>query len=733
VSADSGLTHALPNSDKKDDGTSCRSGAASARVVLLGMSMLATGQIWAEPVRADDTDPAEEQVATVVVSGRAIRDAHAIGLVTGTSGNPLDTPFSVDSVSGQLVRDQAGTTLQDALRNVPGAQADSGFNGSHTQFFSLRGAVPDSGTGSNRVLRDGVRLSNYPYVPGFVDSVDVLRGPGAAIGVRSEPGGTVDIVTRQPLMTDASSVLASVGDHEAQELTLDLNRVLSRDNGIAARLIATRSRASEWRHVKDQLDGVKLGVAKDGGERYHLSAGFEATNQVYQPDYGIPAFGDRPAAIPRDRQFGEPFGDSTTNNRITDLHGDLTVATGTRLQADLTHLEAHSTSIKNLLNGSPLAGQPPGTYARVSSWEPGTARRIDSAALSLTSLQTLGGVSHQLFLGFDYYSETLNQPTLTVPATTTPPINIFAPVYGQVSAPPIGIAQARSLTTQDLSARAASLQDQVDLGLWSLVGGFRYTDQHFLYGAAGVRPVDETDWSPKLGVLYRPYANHTVYANLATGLSPNQVASSSNQSLPSRKATQAEAGWKSSWWGGALDSDVAVYQLRQTNMISADQSTPANNFDFTVDGSARSRGIEVAVSGKLGTRVDVSLAYAYTDAHYLSNAVYSHNRVPNVARQALTLWGQVRLNEHWKSGAGLYVQGARFADEANTTTLPGYARLDLTQSWLHKMPDVGTLEIQLALRNALDQHYFVSSHLHVSRWITPAEGRNASLTASYKF
>jgi iron complex outermembrane receptor protein len=37
------------------------------------------------------------------------------------------------------------------------------------------------------------------------------------------------------------------------------------------------------------------------------------------------------------------------------------------------------------------------------------------------------------------------------------------------------------------------------------------------------------------------------------------------------------------------------------------------------------------------------------------------------------------------------------------------------------------------LRNALDQHYFVSSHLHVSRWITPAEGRNASVTAAYKF
>ena len=43
------------------------------------------------------------------------------------------------------------------------------------------------------------------------------------------------------------------------------------------------------------------------------------------------------------------------------------------------------------------------------------------------------------------------------------------------------------------------------------------------------------------------------------------------------------------------------------------------------------------------------------------------------------------------------------------------------------------MEVQLAVRNAFDQRYFVSSHLHVSRWIMPAEGRNVNLTATYRF
>lgn len=685
---------------------------------------------------AEDGAPGASAAAglpTVVVTGsKENKPDGASRLATGGASTTMALPFSVSSVSDELVLSQAATTLHDVLRNVPGAQADSGFNGSHTQFFSLRGAVADSGTGSNRVLRDGVRLSNYPFVRAFIERVDVLRGPGAAIGVRSEPGGTVNLVSRQPLMGDASSVTASVGEHAAQELSIDLNRVLSEHGGVAARLIATRSRASEWRHVPDRLDGVKLGLGNRAGGTYHVRAGFEATRQVYRPDYGIPAAGDRPAPIPRDRQFGEPFGDSTTDNRMVDLHGDAVLGEDMRLSADFTHLEAQSTSIKNLLTGSPLPGQPDGTYARATSWEPHTRRRIDSAAVSLTGRRQLAGVDHHLFLGVDHYRETLHQPGLSLPGATSPPINIHAPVFGLVTPPAPGTVLPRTLTMQDLTTRAVSLQDQVALGAWSMVGGLRYTHQDFMYGAAGIRPVRERDWSPKLGILYRPDDADTVYANLSTGLAPNQVASSAKQSLPSRKATQAELGWKALWLGGRLSSEVSVYRLKQTHMISSDPSTP-DNFDFTVGGSARSRGLEASLNGRLGQRAELVLAYAYTDASYLDNAVFANKRVPNVGRHALSLWGDYRWNQHWRSGAGLFAQGARFADQANCIVLPGHARMDLTHEWTTRLAGSGSVKVQLALRNLLDRHYFVSSHLHVSRWIMPGEGRNASLRVSSDF
>lgn len=696
----------------------------------------------AQPSR--DVQTADPQAASKGVDGRSlpavevraassrVNSVPARNVATGAAGEKLTIPFSVTTVPMDLVGAQAGQSLQDALRNVPGAQADSGFNGSHTQFFVLRGAIADSATGSNRVLRDGVRVSNYPFVKAFVESVDVLRGPGAALGLRSEPGGTVNLMSKQPEMSNFGALKASVGSSGGQELTVDLNRVISAEDELAARLIVTRSAASEWRDVKDELEGAKLSVAKADGNFYHLRVSAEATNQTYQPDYGIPALKGKPIDVPLDRQYGEPWDDSTTENRIVDLHFDVALQADLRLSVDWTHLEAESTSIKSGLTGDMKNAA--GNWGRFSSYEPGTDRLIDSLATTLESQHRWGDVTHRVLWGADHYRETLRQPTYSNLPGTVSDINVYHPVYGRVGEPTT--LTTASLTKQDLESSAVSAQDQIEFGSWTVIAGVRYVQQDFMYGTQGTQAVEESKWLPKLGVLRKLTPQDSVYANAAEGMSPNQVSSSSNQSLPSRHSRQIEVGWKSLWNSGRLASDIAIYQLDQSNMIANDQSTPSN-FDFTVDGSARSKGLEASVTGEIMRRLNVNLAYAYTDARMEDHPLYSGLKAPNVAEHALTLWGQYQWafasEVQWLTGAGIYAQSKRYADRANTTELPGYTRLDVAQTWRASTGGASAVEVQLAIRNLLDEKYYVSSHLHTSRWIMPGEGRNAWLTVSYKF
>lgn len=679
-----------------------------------------------------------EEGAVRTLPAIEVRESNSLPIVlptrnvtTGSEAASIDTPFSVTNIPVDVVNAQAGTTLQDALRNVPGAQADSGFNGSQTQFFILRGAIADSATGSNRILRDGARLSNYPFVAAFVDSVDVLRGPGAALGLRSEPGGTVNLVSKQPELSNFASIKSSVGSSGAYALTADVNRVLSQENELAARLIVTRTAASEWRHVPDKLDGMKMSVAKSDGNLYHLRLGVEATNQKYQPDYGIPSLNGSPVNVPRDTQYSENWGDSTTNNRIVDMHGDVALGSTSRLNVDYTHLEARSTSIKTGLFANPNATT--GVASRFASYEPGTDRLIDSVSTTVEDKYKFAGLAHQVMWGIDYYRETLNAPTMTVGASI-PSINVFNPVYGWSPSS----FTASTTTVENLESTGASLQDQIDIGDWKLIAGLRYVQQYFLYGTQGViKGVNEEQWLPKLGVLRKLNEGNSVYANVARGMAPNQVYTSKNVTVPSRLSSQVELGWKSLWASGKLESDIALYQLDQSNMTSSDETTPSNRFDFTVDGTGRSKGLEASLTGNVTEQLSVRLTYAYTDAQMLDNSLLAGKRVANVSPNTMSLWGQyqwaVASEVQWLTGLGIYAQSARFADRNNTVVLPGFARVDLTQTWRKPLPGKRSVEVQLAVRNVFDANYYVSSHLHTSYWITPGEGRNASVSMNYQF
>lgn len=79
----------------------------------------------------------------------------------------------------------------------------------------------------------------------------------------------------------------------------------------------------------------------------------------------------------------------------------------------------------------------------------------------------------------------------------------------------------------------------------------------------------------------------------------------------------------------------------------------------------------------------------------------------------------VRLSSGLIDRTRLAAQGRRFADEAYTTNLHGCARRLVWDCSLS--PTAGAMPgRQLALPNQFDKSKYLSSHLHVSRWPTPA-------------
>jgi outer membrane receptor protein involved in Fe transport len=151
--------------------------------------------------------PGSEEVVTLQAFSVSADAAHGYVASESTTGTRIaskiaDLPFSVDVVTSQFMEDFQLFTLNDQLALV------SGFSPSEVQGqFQLRGFP------SPITMVDGFRRI------GLVDTVDisrieVIKGSDASIYGATQPGGVVNIETRQPSLTQTDHFELGGGSDE---------------------------------------------------------------------------------------------------------------------------------------------------------------------------------------------------------------------------------------------------------------------------------------------------------------------------------------------------------------------------------------------------------------------------------------------------------------------------------------------------------------------------------------
>jgi hypothetical protein len=182
------------------------------------------------------------KVAAVRQSVNVVRDASEeldYAVDHATSATKLDTPimetpFSIDVVSPQVLRDQQAIRLQDATRNISGVQTNFGYGGLY-EAFALRGFE------TNVTLRNGERVAGgigrSSVDMANVQEVEVLKGPAAMLYGRLEPGGMINVITKNPLSTPHYSIQQQFGSYNLFRTTADATGPVLRDGSLLYRAI----------------------------------------------------------------------------------------------------------------------------------------------------------------------------------------------------------------------------------------------------------------------------------------------------------------------------------------------------------------------------------------------------------------------------------------------------------------------------------------------------------------
>ena len=708
-------------------------GARAPIPFTFAMAALSCGSAMAQP--AAENAP---QLSTVEIVGRTESGAyHAEEAAGAKTDLPLrELPQSVRVVTRQAIDDLGATRLDDVLDYVGGVSRQNNFGGLWDNI-AIRGLPGNENTGMATLMNgfSSNRGFNAPRDLAGVERIEFLKGPAAALYGSSEPGGTLNIVSKRPLWKAANSVEGSVGSQGLKRGAFDSTGPIGEN--FAYRLnVAAEDRNSFRDHVSSERRVVAPAFTWKLGRDTVLEYAGEFLRHATPLDRGVVAVNNQLGTIPRSRFLGEPGdGDVTLENQTHQfiLSHEWTPQWRSRLG-----LSYRETSVQGFSTEA-SALQANGLLSRQRRFRDFASDDIALQAEIQGTVET-GSIAHELLFGmesFKFHMDTLMlraNPTAAAPYT----IDIQAPTYGQTQPTPL----PNTDTLERQRNTAFYFQDAIKLApQWRLVGGVR-VDQYkqSLENRRNGSTVhqDPSATSPRIGLSWLPSAQWTVYANAGRSFRPNVGSDSAAQAFDPETGRSLEVGAK---WESAdqrMGATAALFDIRKRNVLTSD---PLNSGYSVAAGEVQSRGLELDFAGQVTARWRVNASLVLNDVEITrDNTLEVGGRllnVPKVNGSVLAVYENAFDNgQRYGIGGGVTHVGRRLGQartqaEANAGSaafdLPSYRTAKLVAYWRVTPAVRMTLDVD----NVFDTTYYSSSYSRL--WVAPGTARTVTVGLQARF
>ncbi|MEH2168736.1 MAG: TonB-dependent siderophore receptor [Nostoc sp.] len=648
-----------------------------------------------QPEPSTQGDEPIELVVTGEQDGYRVPDATT---ATKTDTPLRDIPQSIQVIPRQIIEDQKITRLRDVLQNVSGVTPGAGYQNSFDRV-RIRGFSQET------TFRDGIRDNNPSTDFANVERVEVLKGPASVLFGQTEPGGIVNLVTKQPLSDPYYNVDLNVGNYAFYRSALDLSGPLNTDKTLLYRLNVAYENAGSFRDfISSQNIFVAPVIAWKLSKNTDLNLFFEYDNRDYKPDRGVFAIGDRPGLVPISRFFGEPsINEGTVTNYKFGYNLEHRFSQNWQLRQTLFANIRKSDEIRVQFIGL----EPDGLTGRrdIANFG-GTISEDYRLQTDVIGNFKTGTITHKLLFGVD-----LNRYTDVSNGFSNGPfasINVFNPVYFV----PITRPTTPYIVQNFTDTLGFYLQDQVTIAdnLKLLLGG-RFDTVNILQkdlAAQSATNDNNSAFTPRVGIVYQPTPPVSLYASYAESFVPQYGRSRDNSAFVPERSKQYEVGVKGELFDGKLSATLAAYHLTKSNVLTTDPDPNYSNYSIQV-GEQTSKGIELDIVGQLTPGWNVIATYGYTDARVTrDNDLPVGNRLQNVAENTASFWTTYELQQgNFKGlgfGLGLYYVGDRPGEIDKSLILPSYFRTDAALFYKQDNWRVG-----LNFKNLFDINYYVET------------------------
>ncbi|MGV0103006.1 TonB-dependent siderophore receptor [Nostoc sp. DSM 114160] len=697
----------LPTVELFDDNTGLVFGINSAAIATFPPQQPQTPQDQQKPAsetpQQEPTAQQDEPIELLVTGEQDTYNASETSTATKTDTPLRDIPQSIQVVPRQVLEDRKVRSLKEAVETVSGV-VDAGSNfGAPSGGRIIRGFV-QLGNFRNGYRDTGYNNDSFSLTGiGTIEQVEVLKGPASVLFGAVEPGGIVNVITKQPLSEPYYSLGFEAGNFGYYQPSIDFSGPLNADKTVLYRFIANYQNSEGFQDsVNTNITTIAPSISLKLGDRTDLNLYYEYTNYNGYPNQSGSWFFSDGSFLPRNLFLGYPdltFIDAKTqkfgyilNQKLSNnwqIRNNFSVATTRTRDAFAGGLD--------IVDDSSLVG--------INAERRGYSIDNYFGQIDLLGKFKTGSISHQLLVGFDFNRNVQTFEAL-ISDSPLPNLDIFNPDYN-ISNPTYIPNYSFDSSTQSYGAY---LQDQVSIldNLKLLIGGrLDWVSQNQTNSGIDSPEQNDSAFSPRVGLVYQPSKSVSLYTSYSQSFLPTSGFNPDNRAFKPTKGTQYEAGIKTDFLDGKLSTTLAVYQITKTNVTIPDQ----NNRDFQIQvGEQRSRGIELDVAGEILPGWKVIGSYAYTDAEVTEDIDISvGNKLLGVPENQASLWTTYEIQKgNLKGlgfGLGLFYVGERAALSDNSVELPNYLRTDAAIFYRRDR-----FNAAMNIRNLFDTDYFSSTY-----------------------
>ncbi len=648
----------------------------------------------------------------------------------------LQVPQNIQVVTARTIyNQQIFDMLEGVTRNVSGATRIEHWD--NYARITMRGSNVDA-------FRNGMNVSTSwgPLTEdmSMVERIEFVKGPAGFMLSNGDPSGFYNVVTKKPTGRNKGEVNLTLGSYDLVRASADFDGLLSKDGKLQYRI-----------NVMGQLKGSHRQF--DFNNRYSIVPVLK-----YQLDEKTAV------TLEYTHQFSEVnvIGSNYVFSKrgYADLPKDFTTA---EANMEPTKMNDHNVlAIFEHKFNSDWKFVAQGAYFNyeqrgASLWPWGFDPQNDSlmqrgmsiwdilgvskmAQAYVNGQFTTGSVTHKILSGVDLsnkdYFHDWNQG-----GTLGEPFNIYAPVYGNATAPVFD----RSKNIRERGVRYynsySGLYLQDELALFNnrlrLTLAGRYTT--LTTGNVYSGDYKDSRFTPRLGISVNIDKNTATYFLNDQSFLENFGADWEGKSFDPIVGKNMEIGIKRDWMNGRWNSTVSAYRITRDNVQTADldHPNPSGGYFNRQSGQQKTEGVEVDIKGKLVKGLDVIINYAYTDARISKDSKEENvgNQVAGSSKHVQNTWLNYRVEKGKLSGVGLSLgyqyQAERspwYVFDGTELSLPNYFRLDGGISYQQEK-----IGFNLLVNNILNE-YLYSGGPYDNYYYWQAEaGTNVRFSVNYRF